>query len=416
MALEKLKDLTIKKAKPKEKDYTLPDGGGLQLLIKTSGSKLWEFYYQSPTTLKRRKTSFGTYPQTTLIQAREKSREYKELIFKGIDAIDYFKNIHTKTKLENEGLFSKVVDGWLAIKKQELTPKTYIKVEGLFNNYVKPFFKDKNIADIKHPEIAKIIQLKALQASDTANKLHQYLNRVWIYAISKGYCEYNMVANIDKRSIIPKISQKSYSKIVEKEQLQELIKAIYKYNGNYSTRNALRFVLHIPLRASNLINLQWKQINFEDRTLTIPRKEMKDKNKNFDDFVMPLSDEVINILQEQKDYLNSNIEYVFAVSSYQNTPINPETPNKALQRMGFNDESRGRKQRLHSFRGTFRSLVDTHDKEHNASFETKEIALDHHNRNSVVRAYNNKANHLEQLKPLMKWWSGFIVKMLDEVA
>lgn len=413
MALEKLKDLTIKKAKPKEKDYTLSDGGGLQLLIKSNSSKLWEFYYPSPSTFKRRKTSFGVYPDVSLLQAREKRKEYKDLIFKGIDPIDHLKELKTQKKNQSEGLFDKVVDEWLSIKEKELSPKTYIKVDGLFKNYVKPFFEDKYIADIKHPEVAKIIQLKALQAADTANKLHQYLNRLWIYAISNGYCEYNIIANIDKKSIIPKTETKSYAKIVEKDQLRELIKAIYKYNGNYSTRNALKFVLHVPLRASNLINLQWKQINFKNKTLTIPRKEMKDKNQNFDDFVMPLSDEVINILQEQKEYLHSNIEYVFAVSSYQNTPINPETPNKALQRMGFNDESRGRKQRLHSFRGTFRSLADTYDKEHNATYETKEISLDHHSRSTVVKAYNNKANHLEQLKPLMKWWSEFIVDLKD---
>jgi len=33
----------ILKAKPQEKDFTLHDGDGLFLLIKTSGKKLWRF-------------------------------------------------------------------------------------------------------------------------------------------------------------------------------------------------------------------------------------------------------------------------------------------------------------------------------------------------------------------------------------
>ena len=54
-----LSDLKIKKAKSKEKSYTLSDGSGLQLLIKTKEHKLWEFRFKSPSTLKTRKTSFG---------------------------------------------------------------------------------------------------------------------------------------------------------------------------------------------------------------------------------------------------------------------------------------------------------------------------------------------------------------------
>ena len=67
-----LNDLKIKKAKSKEKSYTLSDGSGLQLLIKTNEHKLWEFRFKSPTTLKTRKTSFGLYPQVSLLNARKK--------------------------------------------------------------------------------------------------------------------------------------------------------------------------------------------------------------------------------------------------------------------------------------------------------------------------------------------------------
>ena len=37
-----LSDTAVKSAKPAEKAYTMPDGNGLQLLIKPNGSKVWE--------------------------------------------------------------------------------------------------------------------------------------------------------------------------------------------------------------------------------------------------------------------------------------------------------------------------------------------------------------------------------------
>lgn len=38
-----LTDTEIRAAKPKDADYQLYDGDGLTLLIKSSGSKLWQF-------------------------------------------------------------------------------------------------------------------------------------------------------------------------------------------------------------------------------------------------------------------------------------------------------------------------------------------------------------------------------------
>lgn len=41
-----LKDIDIKSAKSKDKDYKLCDGNGLYLLIRKSGSKVWQYHYQ----------------------------------------------------------------------------------------------------------------------------------------------------------------------------------------------------------------------------------------------------------------------------------------------------------------------------------------------------------------------------------
>lgn len=41
----RLSDMKIKAAKPKDRDYTLTDGNGLQLRVRTNGSRLWNFNY-----------------------------------------------------------------------------------------------------------------------------------------------------------------------------------------------------------------------------------------------------------------------------------------------------------------------------------------------------------------------------------
>lgn len=40
--IKPLTDTQLRRTKPKEKDYTLSDGYGLQLLVKSNGRKLWD--------------------------------------------------------------------------------------------------------------------------------------------------------------------------------------------------------------------------------------------------------------------------------------------------------------------------------------------------------------------------------------
>jgi integrase len=249
---------------------------------------------------------------------------------------------------------------------------------------------------------------KAKQASETADRMTNYLNRFWIYARSRGFVEHNIISDIDKKSLIPKREVEHIEAIVDENVLKELIEDIYNYKGDVSIRNAMRFVLHMPIRANNLVNLKWRYIDFKNHTLTIPRNLMKNHNKNLPDFKMPLTKEVIEILKEQKPF--SQNEYIFSING---KPISHESINGALKRLGYNNKERGKYQRTHSFRKTFRSLADTHQQEHNQSYEAKEIALDHYDNNRVALAYSFKADYLSQLKVLMEWRSNFIIELKD---
>jgi integrase len=139
---------------------------------------------------------------------------------------------------------------------------------------------------------------------------------------------------------------------------------------------------------------------------------MKIKDINLQDFKLPMSKEVINILNEQKQF-TAHQEWVF-LGSNNRSPINSESPNKALKIMGFNDEKNGKKITMHGFRGTCRSLLDTLDTKNKFSFEAKEKLLDHHDNSKVVRAYTNKSDYFEHIKPIVYFWSNFILEQLKK--
>lgn len=75
-----LTDTEIRKAKATDKDYYLYDGENLCLLVKKNGSKLWRFTYNFNS--KKNTISFGSYPDVSLKDAREKKMKLKRKLFK----------------------------------------------------------------------------------------------------------------------------------------------------------------------------------------------------------------------------------------------------------------------------------------------------------------------------------------------
>ncbi|AAP76866.1 tyrosine-type recombinase/integrase [Helicobacter hepaticus] len=270
-----------------------------------------------------------------------------------------------------------------------------------------------HIRDIHHSQISKIIMQLQLRIPEGAKRLLAHCYNIWQFALSRGLAEFNIIANIDKKTILLPKSDRHYAKITDRVVLGELMRAIDSYPNSIIIKCALQFVAIIPLRASNLALLKWEYIDFESKTLTIPRGNMKVKSNHLTDFTLPLPRQAIEILQEIKQFTGWG-KLVFHASTKIHSPLVMESLNKALRSMGFADEKRGRKQTIHSFRGTFRSLCNTYQSEHNASFEIKEAVLDHKVGNRVTEAYLYKVEYVEQIRPLLQWWADFLDRVREE--
>ncbi|QXP85032.1 Arm DNA-binding domain-containing protein [Methylococcus sp. Mc7] len=63
-----LQDVEVRKAKPRETPYKLIDEKGSYLLVTSKGGKLWRLNYRYDG--KQKTSSFGTYPEASLKDAR----------------------------------------------------------------------------------------------------------------------------------------------------------------------------------------------------------------------------------------------------------------------------------------------------------------------------------------------------------
>ncbi|QCD51981.1 tyrosine-type recombinase/integrase [Campylobacter sp. RM16192] len=406
-----LTDKQIRETKPKDKDYKLTDGDDLGLIVSKTGRKRWVFAFISPDTGKPNNTGLGNYPTLSLAEAREKRTELKKLVMSGADPITDKKRAKAQRISDHNCSFEKVFNEWLELEAKSILPQTLKTKRGRIENHVMPILKDRGIKSITHAEIAVILKEVSKATPQTAEIINQILNRVFLFAVSSGYTDINIMGNIDAKSIIPKTKVEHYAKLTEREDLKAFFNSIYDYPHFETIKNAMKLCLHIPLRAAPLSRLKWKYFDLEKRILTIPRAEQKIKRSEIGDFKLPLSDEVMRIIQDQAR-LSRAYEYVF-INSHFTDHIHKDTATNAIKGFNFRDRQTGRVVTLHSLRGIFMTQAFNNMQKHKVSKEAIKKVLDHLHGDRVDLSYSEKADFLDELKILLDWWSDYILDIKD---
>jgi len=185
----RLTDRQLQVAKPKEKDYVLSDGDGLQLRIRTNGSRLWNISYQHPSTKKRVNMGLGTYPEISLALARKLTIEARELLAQGIDLKTHRDQSNLQKKAIHGNSFEKVAKEWLALKEHSITPGHAEDIWRSLERYILPKLGNTPVAQITAPLVIGILKpIEAKGNLETVNPAPQRgydLCREW----RNGSCE-----------------------------------------------------------------------------------------------------------------------------------------------------------------------------------------------------------------------------------
>ncbi|MGA9657538.1 MAG: Arm DNA-binding domain-containing protein, partial [Asticcacaulis sp.] len=106
-----LSDATIRNAKAQAKQYKLHDEGGLFLIVKPSGGKLWRLKYRFNGT--EGQLSLGTYPTTGLKDAREGREQAKKLLAEGVNPNADKKRKAVAASIAADNTFKSLADEFL---------------------------------------------------------------------------------------------------------------------------------------------------------------------------------------------------------------------------------------------------------------------------------------------------------------
>lgn len=388
-----LTNTEVEKAKPQAKEYTLTDGYGLFLLILPSGIKSWRFNYARPITQKRTKISLGIYPAVSLAQARAKREEYRALLAQGIDPQEHKEQEQKAaiTKIENSLLF--IAERWKAKKAQEVEALTLKKNWRRMEAYLFPV-----IGNMPVNEIVPKIAIEALEPlynqgkGDTLRRVIRLLNEVLNFAVNYGLIPFNPCLQINE---VFSFGKSNNNPAISPKELPELIKTVMYSSVAIQTKLLFQFQLLTMVRPSEASNATWSEIDLEKALWTIPAKRMKKRNP----FVIPLSSQAIAILDKMKS-ISPKSEYVFQSWIKSNQPMSSQTINKMLIDLGYKD-----KQTAHGLR----TIGRTYLAEQRIDYEVAEMCISHKTGTQTGKIYD-RADFLEQRKPVMQLWGGYVEK------
>lgn len=390
-----LTEITCKNAKTEMKLKKLADGGGLHLLVKPTGSKLWRLAYRFHG--KQKTISFGAYPVVSLKEARKRRDAAKELLANGIDPSADRKERKAKALQSEEHTFKKVAMDWFENRRTSWTAGYSDRLLRRMESDLFPSLGSRPISEIEPPELLKVIRaIEERGAIVMAKRLLQIAGQVFRFAIACSIATRD--PSQDLRGALKSSPPAKHRSALKAHELPEFLERLNAYDGSRETILGLLLVMHTFLRTSEVRFGSWSEIedlNGPSPIWRIPASRMKKRVEH----IVPLTEEVVQILKELKERSGES-PYIFPARTKSGV-ISENTLIYALYRMGYHSRAT-----VHGFRGTASTTLN----ENGFNRDWIERQLAHVERNDVRAAYNS-AEYLPQRREMMKWWSSFIANM-----
>ncbi|MCV3501522.1 tyrosine-type recombinase/integrase [Campylobacter lari] len=353
------------------------------------------FYFRYRLNKKIHSIKIGKYPITTLAQAREIANDYNDMLSQGINPKEHIQKENTQKSKTIEEVFNE----W---KESAYKDNPTYSLPNRLDYHIISKYKTKSIVDLTKNDILFVFdRLHAENKIETMKRVFLGLKKMLLYAIHREYIENSNILTLDIKALYGTNKVQSHRTITDEARFKELLLAIDNYEGSIFTKVALQISPYLFLRSANIRNLEWKEVDFEKKQITIRANKVKAR----EDFIVPLSQSVLDLLLYVKNFSYSDSKYVFPSDISKSKTMSENTLNQAIKRLGFGDEMV-----YHGFRATASTFLYEYKNIHKQDSEVIELCLDHRERNKVKAVYN-RSLRLDDRRELMQWWSDFIDKL-----
>lgn len=374
--------------------YTDPKQIGLHLWIKSPTCKYW--ILRTTINAKQRDISIGSFPETTIAEAREKAQGFKKEISNGIDPLAQ-KRIKKQFSEKKEITFKEFSIDCINLKRAEWrNSKHACQWTNTLEKFVFPYIADKKIDEIDTNDILKILNPIWSSKTSTASRLRGRLE--WILASATTR---ELRSGINPalwrghlQTILPapnKISKVVHHKALPYRLIPLFMEKIREVDGISAI--ALEFLILNASRTGEVIGGMRNEIN--NNLWTIPASRMK----AYKEHQVILCSRSLELLEISKS-IEPDSEYLF---SRNNRKLSNMAMTMLLRRLNADIT-------VHGFRSTFR---DWASEETNHPSEVCEMALAHSINSKVEKAYR-RGNLIERRRALLQDWQDYCLSKQQE--
>ena len=384
-----LTDLKIKSTKPKDRSFKLTDAGGLFVLVKPSGSKLWQMKYRYLGTEKL--LSFGPYPGVSLREARQRRDIEKKLLSGGGDPSEVRRQKKLQALEASAQTFGLVASEYLTKQEDEdRNPNTIKKNRWLLENLAAPL-QNRPVTAITPMEILAVIRrIEARGTFESAQRLRAMISAVFRYAIVTGRAVHDPSMALKGALRSPTVRHRAA--ITDPAKVGALLRAIDGFDGRRVVRDALRIMALCFPRPGELRHAEWSEIDLDNAIWSIPAARTKMRRPH----TIPLAPQTVAILTDLKEMTGAG-RLVFPGVRTSTRALSDNTLNSALRQLGFGKDE----MTAHGFRTIASTLLNESGKWHPDAIER---ALAHLDGNAVRRAYA-RGEYWDERVRMAAWWA-----------
>jgi integrase len=308
----RLTEAFLKRIKPgtERVEYSDTIEPGLMLRIGPGGVK-WSCIYRIKGDRKLFREQLGTYPSTSLADARQKTKEIRATAGKGTSprggSGDGMKVSKLLDEYESHPATQKMksIDEHMRVLRKDLK-----RWEG------------KRVTDIKRRDVVLLVDEIRPRGERIANVFQGNLVKLLGFAADRGIIDANPIAGLKKTVEHPR------DRVLSDDEIRTFWHALPDHDLTPATVNALRLILVTGQRPGEVVGMKWSEVDGDTWTLP-PARRKKIRGEKMKPHVVPLS----ALAQQVLDDADNHGKYAFpGKQGRKGAGVDPATLSRALLR------------------------------------------------------------------------------------
>ena len=368
---------------------------GLCISVGNGGTKSWILRYRVG--IRRRDMGLGAYPTVTLTHARERAKEAREKIFRGIDPLAE-RPAHRVALIAAQAkhlTFKDAATAYIAAHEAAWkNVKHAAQWRSTLEQYAYPVMGALSVELVDLAHIMRVLEPIWTTKNETASRLRGRIESVLDWCTVRGYRKGDNPArwkgHLDK--LLPKsskVAKVEHHPALAAHEAGAFLQNLRPMEGLGA--RALELLTLTAARSGKVRGARWSEIDTKVGVWTIPAERMKARKEHR----VPLSAQALALLEKLPRI--HGCDYVFP--SAKGGQLSDMTLSAVMRRMGLQAVP-------HGLRSTFRDWCAEHT---NYPREVAEQALAHSLPDKVEAAYR-RGDLFEKRRRLMAEWANFLDK------